>query len=357
MIYFDGRIFSNQKAGVYRYAENFLGILLSSNINVTLITNKKIPKSFKFHNEKNLHIKCFSIFKYIPGTIFVMFFVGLLIKRKSKFIGINHAVPLYRLNTLLVIHDLMPYYFPKTMTFLNKNLMHFGLSMSVKFASDIITVSKFTKLMVNEFFSPKKEITVIENDASHMEKFLSKINHIDNNKIKKLINKKPYILSVGSNEPRKNLIEIISAFEKLCDDGYDGLLLLVGPEGWKNNNVHEAISSSSHRPSIHFTGFISDEALAYLYKHCDCFVFVSLYEGYGIPPLEAISFGAPVICTTRSEIPYLNVKGPIVFYEPQTGNLAEKISCLIMKGKNKDYKFQVPNMRKAIHKNIKLFVD
>lgn len=122
---------------------------------------------------------------------------------------------------------------------------------------------------------------------------------------------KAYILSVGSIEPRKNLLGLLKAYnllDKALKERYK--LVLVGFKGWENQEIMELIEQNKER--IEYLGFISDEELAKVYALASLFVFPSFYEGFGLPPLEAMACGTPVVCSNSSSLP--EVGGDAVVY-------------------------------------------
>jgi glycosyltransferase involved in cell wall biosynthesis len=113
---------------------------------------------------------------------------------------------------------------------------------------------------------------------------------------------RPYLLTVGTLEPRKNLSTLLRAFAALAPEiPHD--LVLVGPEGWLNEGLGETVRALGLADRVRLTGFVSDEDLSGWYSAADCFVFPSVYEGFGLPPLEAMRCGAPVVTTNVSSLP------------------------------------------------------
>jgi len=119
------------------------------------------------------------------------------------------------------------------------------------------------------------------------------------------LTKKPdqkYILAVGSIEPRKNLKNLLIAYALLDESFRDEYhLILVGAQGWNNDEIVSDINKLSHW--VRYSGYVTDEALAELYSNAATFIYPSLYEGFGIPPLEAMSCGTPVIVSNVSSLP------------------------------------------------------
>jgi glycosyltransferase involved in cell wall biosynthesis len=114
-----------------------------------------------------------------------------------------------------------------------------------------------------------------------------------------------FILYLGTIEPRKNIASLISAFEQLADkpEMREFQLLIVGYSGWKNKEVYQAINSSKHKDRIKLIGYIENSEKIYYYNLCTIFCYPSLYEGFGLPVLEAMACGAPVVTSNLSSMP------------------------------------------------------
>ncbi len=114
----------------------------------------------------------------------------------------------------------------------------------------------------------------------------------------------PYILFVGTIEPRKNLIRLIKSFNILKNNHkIPHKLLLVGNKGWSNENIYAEVSASPYKDEILIVGNKTEEELVSLYYYADVFVLVSIYEGFGLPLLEAMSCGTPVVFADNSSLP------------------------------------------------------
>jgi glycosyltransferase involved in cell wall biosynthesis len=113
-----------------------------------------------------------------------------------------------------------------------------------------------------------------------------------------------YVLSVGTLEPRKNLVRLIAAFERMVEEGaVEHRLVLVGALGWKTEGLEQALEGSRWRERIHCLGHVSDEELACWYAGAEVFVYPSLKEGFGVPPLEAMTLGTPVVTSNSTSLP------------------------------------------------------
>jgi glycosyltransferase involved in cell wall biosynthesis len=139
---------------------------------------------------------------------------------------------------------------------------------------------------------------------------------------------RPYVLSVGTLEPRKNLDGLVAAWSLLPEDVRKGhTLALVGPQGWELEQVLAPIRGSAD--DVRLVGYVSDEQLAALYAGCEVFAYPSLYEGFGLPVLEAMQHGAAIVCSNTSSLP--EVGGDAVAYvDPHDpADIASKIELLL----------------------------
>jgi glycosyltransferase involved in cell wall biosynthesis len=113
-----------------------------------------------------------------------------------------------------------------------------------------------------------------------------------------------FILFVGTIEPRKNLARLISAYGQLRrHTGLPHALVLAGNPGWLNEGIYEQVGKEGLNEHVLFPGFVADADLPALYTLADLFAFPSLYEGFGIPPLEAMACGTPVVASNNSSLP------------------------------------------------------
>ena len=199
----------------------------------------------------------------------------------------------------------------------------------------LIVPSLATKRDVQRFLAvPAKRIEIIAEAAD--ERFRATI---DKRKKREVIGRyfnpsSQYILSVGTLEPRKNLTKLVEAFSILPHQilrQYQ--LVLVGAQGWGNQQLTRTIDSLNLKDKVIITGFVKDEDLPYIYKGATVFIYPSLYEGFGLPPLEAMSCGVPVIASNISSLPEV-VDGAGILVDPQNEvAMAEALKKLILKPK------------------------
>jgi glycosyltransferase involved in cell wall biosynthesis len=127
----------------------------------------------------------------------------------------------------------------------------------------------------------------------------------------------PFVLTVGRVDPRKNLIGGLRAFERAAAQRADLHWLLVGPAGFASEGILTALQDSRHAGRIRWLGQQPDGVLRFLYARCTAFLFPSLAEGFGLPPLEARYFGAPVVSSNQSSLPEFLDDGGTLFAHPE----------------------------------------
>ncbi len=208
---------------------------------------------------------------------------------------------------VLTIHDLIPLTCPSTVE--DKRLFWFFWRTTLNIAKNridtIIAVSNHTKTDCIKYLGiPEEKIKVIYSAADKIFKPIKK----DKEKIQKYLNSKygikyPYILSVGTLEKRKNIPNLLKAFYILKKAGFNHKLVIVGRLGWKYNKIFDTLEELHLKEDVIFVGYVPDEDLVKLYNTTELFVFPSFYEGFGLPPLEAMACGCPVITSNTSSLP------------------------------------------------------
>jgi glycosyltransferase involved in cell wall biosynthesis len=138
-----------------------------------------------------------------------------------------------------------------------------------------------------------------------------------------------FILSVGTLEPRKNLITLLDAYAALRRWGLEHRLVVAGGRGWLYDGVFRRVEELSLKEDVLFLGYVADEHLPALYCLADLLVFPSLYEGFGLPPLEAMACGTPVITSDSSSLPEVVGEAGLMVPAQDPEALAEAIAMVL----------------------------
>lgn len=196
------------------------------------------------------------------------------------------------------IHDMGAWDASEAMTYWQKLYWRTTYRFSAQASDRVITVSEFSKRRISEILKfPKEKIDVIYPAA--YEGVTRDYGYTFQDIQKKYSLPEKYIMTLSTLEPRKNMQLLLKAFSDVQDKvDYD--LVLVGRKGWKMDEVLEKYSTKNR---IHVTGFVDDEHISVIYKKAMCFLFPSLYEGFGIPPVEALALGTSVIASDVASLP------------------------------------------------------
>lgn len=223
--------------------------------------------------------------------------------------NLNFAAVSRKTRLVVTAHDLSFEIFPETFSF-KQRLWHYLVNFRhlVRRADRVIAVSQSTKDdLVAEYQVPEEKISVVPSGID------ARFRQMDRNDAELVRIKEKYrlpykfILYLGTFEPRKNIAALIQSYEALLVSGNPSLekydLVLAGTRGWKCDDVFRAREQSPHQDRILLPGFIADGDKVALYNLASVFVYPSLYEGFGFPPLEAMACGVPVITSHSSALP------------------------------------------------------
>jgi glycosyltransferase involved in cell wall biosynthesis len=146
----------------------------------------------------------------------------------------------------------------------------------------------------------------------------------------KVLGDRPYILFVSTLEPRKNIVTLIRAFDLFKASGsMDHQLILIGKQGWNFSPILRAIEASPWRDQIHHLGYLSDADVAASYAHADVFAYPSYYEGFGLPVLEAMTLGCPVVTSNTSSLPEVAGEAALLIDPNSAEDLAAALEQVI----------------------------
>ena len=212
---------------------------------------------------------------------------------------------LFRGPVVVTIHDIISILFPENIPFASRMFYSKWMPFSYRKATKIITISESTKNDIEKILKiPKDKITVIHSAVD--EKFKQSVS---DKKIREVAQKyhlpSRYLLHVGTLEPRKNLEFLIDVFfEAIKKKENEGLhLVITGKKGWYYEGLFTKVKKLRLGGKVIFTGYLEEEDKAALYHGARIFTFPSLYEGFGLPPLEAMASGVPVISSNTSSMP------------------------------------------------------
>lgn len=235
------------------------------------------------------------------------------------FWGTQHVLPERNEDTqhikyIVTIHDLAIEKLKTVGSFSNTIIQKIFVKTSLKNADRVIAISEATKKDIEEIYKIEKNKIETVYNGTKEEKELE-ITEKQKKEIEEKLKIKdtPFIFFLSTIEPRKNVENLIKAFDYIKEKNASKLkLVLAGKFGWKYENVIRLYNQSKYKEDIIMPGFISKEEREYLYKNAKCFVYPSLYEGFGLPVLEAMANKALVVTSKNSSLP--EVGGDAAFY-------------------------------------------
>jgi glycosyltransferase involved in cell wall biosynthesis len=235
-------------------------------------------------------------------------------------------LPLRKPPTVLTVHDLIFQLFPKHHKRLNRWYLNAAMPLYCRRADGIICVSEHSKADLVRVWKidPAKVHVVYEAADSHFRPM--PLEHVAAIRERYGLPQR-YLLTVGTVEPRKNLSRLLEALSLLRRQGDDVRLVVVGRRGWLYHDFFASLEKLEPRHAVIMPGFVPDEDLPAVYSGATLTVLASLYEGFGLPILESMACGTPVVSSRASSLPELGGDA-ICYFDPQN---VEEMATVIKK--------------------------
>lgn len=314
-------------SGIERFAWSISEMAITNkDFDFVLVFKNKIPNDFIFkaHNVRT---------KIIKGTNKLIFNQIIL---PMKLYGIKAdyyffpAFPapflFFNKQSISAIHDLGCWDCPHTNKWYMKLYFKILYSKAAFNNKRIVTVSDFSKLRIQEILKVNQEnIAVIHNGISSNFTEFKKNSEVSKKVCKKYNLPEKYLLCLSTLEPRKNLPLLLKTYEVLInEDKVDYDLVLAGRKGWMIDDIFQNMSEKVIK-RIHITGFIEEADLPYIYQCAELFVFPSIYEGFGIPPLESLASHTMVVSSDAASLPEILKESVIYFKSNDSEDLKKKL--------------------------------
>ena len=255
-----------------------------------------------------------------------------LVPGTSLFHATEHLLlPLSSIPTVLTVHDLIFRHLPEHHKSLNRWYLNLTMPLYCHRATRIITVSEFTRRdLIAAYAIPEEKITVIYEAASP--RFRPQSEAVVARVRAQYGLPARYLLFVGTIEPRKNLTRLLSAFEAIHAEGLSDALVIVGQRGWLYGDFFSALEQSPAQRAVILPGFVPDPDLPGVYAGAQALVLPSLYEGFGLPVLEAMACGTPVACSATSSLPEVAGDAALLFDPRDTDEIAVALRRVLSRG-------------------------
>lgn len=329
----DARLFGSKQGGLGRYVEQLILHLEELNPEAEFVIFLRRENWDEFNPRNSRFTKVLADVKWY-GFEEQTKFLNILKQHPVDLMHFPHwNVPLlYNRPFVVTIHDLLLLHFPtrkaSTLGPIIYFIKHLGyklvLSHAAKRAKKVITVSNFTKIdIVKNLKVPESKIEVTKPAPTPSDPKIAE------GKVAHFGISKPYVLYVGSAFPHKNLDRTLEAWERFCSrNGGEYQLVLCGPKNYFYDQLINKFAQLFSEKKVIYTGFVPDNELPSLYEGASLFIFPTLYEGFGIPPLEAMKHKIPVIASNASCIPEI-LEGAALYFDPKN---IDEITAVIETG-------------------------
>lgn len=243
--------------------------------------------------------------------------------------SLHYSFPLFvfgKVKRFVTIHDLSFFIFPEVHTRIKRIYFKLFISLATKFCDTIICVSESTKAdLMHRFPDNKSNIYTIPLAAESKRDYSQdQINAVKN----QFGITKPYLLFIGTLEPRKNIDKLVAAYHQL--NIKDKLqLVIVGKKGWYYDSIFSEVAKNKLEKDVVFTGFVTTDEKNCLLASAHIFIYPSIYEGFGLPVLESINYGIPTITSNVSSMPEVAGEAAILVSPESVKSIASAINSLI----------------------------
>ncbi len=298
----DAHMLGNNETGNETYVENLLsGLSAIDELHVVAAINHHLITESKFLDEsiqkKTLH----------PAGNIARLLYGLpTLCRQSAadVLHVTYVAPFFiRCPLVVSVHDISFKRFPEFFSPRDRLLFATLLPMSLRRANAVLTISKHAKAEILESWPfLKGRVHVIPLAAASIFRPVI-IDKLAESILEKHGITSQFILAVGNLQPRKNIGRLIQAFSHVHQSFKNYKLVIVGKDHWQSSTLYTLVENLGLVHSVIFTGYVPADELAFLYNAAQLFVYPSLYEGFGLPILEAMACGTPVISSNTSSMP------------------------------------------------------
>lgn len=241
-----------------------------------------------------------------------------------------HTLPVIRprnMPTVVTIHDLGAEYLPQYHQFPSKLYLNKSTEYAISQASHLIAVSEFTRQdIINKYQVDPDRVTAIPLGVDLEANRRASSTEIEKVRQKHHLNQN-YVLFVGTIQPRKNLTRLIEAYAKILPTDYD--LVLAGGKGWLSDEIYNSPARRGISERVKFLGYIDELDKPALYSGATATALVSLFEGFGLPAIESMACGTPVLASNASSIPEVVGKAAVLVDPNDVDSIAAGLSRLL----------------------------
>lgn len=333
-VYVDVSAAVNSRAGLGRYARSLAQALISEMDSPPTLFYNRTEQAQDIPEWSNIPRRSIRI-GYKPWRM--MIWQGQLLRiafnRLVPDARLFHAtehllMPLRDVPTVMTVHDLIYKLFPQHHKKLNYWFLNAAMPLFVRRADAIIVVSQATKNdLIRHYGTPDNKITVVhEAAATHFrvppDSEVARVRAIYDLPER-------FLLAVGTIEPRKNLTRLAESLARLRQDHRDLQLIVVGARGWLYGDFFTRLEELGVQDAVRLLGYVPDDDLPAIFRAATVYVMASLYEGAGLPVLEAMACGAPVVSSRESSMPELGADVARYFNPYDVNHMTDVIGMVL----------------------------
>ncbi|MBW8190576.1 glycosyltransferase family 4 protein [Neiella marina] len=321
----NGRFLGRKLTGVDRFADETIKALdeileqdevLARSVRIRLLVPENCGETPCY---KNIVVQKMG---KLPGLLWEQFSLPFALCKGERLINLCNTAPIWRKSHIWVLHDAATKSMPEVYSWKFKLWYQILIPVLLKTANHVLTVSEFSRNdIAKQYDVNPKNIGVISEGGEHILNVAS-----DQNILKKYdLDNTPYLFAVSSMAKHKNFKLVLQAIENMVEVPFK-----VAIAGGANMTVFggQHATPSGNKDAVHWLGYVSNEELRALYESAYCFVFPSTYEGFGIPPLEAMNCGTPVLAANAASIPEVCGDAADYFNPNDPKELAQKLNSL-----------------------------
>jgi len=237
--------------------------------------------------------------------------------------------------TVVTIHDMTFFDHPEWHERTKAPFFRRAIRVAVERAAALVCVSAVTAERLRARLAPSAPINVIPHGVDHS-RFRPEPSPDDEDALRALGVQPPYVAFLGTLEPRKDVPTLIAAFDRIAGDRPALSLVIAGRDGWGVKQVNEAISRAAHHDRIRRVGYVHDTAVPALLRHAAAVAYPSLDEGFGLPALEALACGAPLVTTKATAMAEVTGDAALLIPPGDPDALADALDALTAGGPDVD---------------------
>jgi glycosyltransferase involved in cell wall biosynthesis len=333
-IYIDVSAAVNSRAGLGRYARSLVQALLEEMDTPPALFYNRTSSSVVYPEWTGVQQRSVRVgYKPWRMAVWLAQAARLSFKRLTPGATLFHAtehllMPLGDVPTVLTVHDLIYKLFPQHHKRLNYWYLNAAMPLFVRRADAIIVVSQATKNdLMRHYRTPDRKISVVPEAAaplfrvvpdSDVARVRAKYNLPDR-----------FLLVVGTIEPRKNLTRLVDSLARLRAEDRQLELVVVGTRGWLYDDFLNRVKELNLQGAVRLLGFVPDDDLPGVYRAATVYVMASVYEGAGLPVLEAMACGVPVVSSRESSMPELGADVPRYFNPYDVDHMTDVIGMVL----------------------------